>query len=106
MSTQTRETVAAARIIGLAGSLRAGSFNRRLLGAVAYELPADVALEVWDGLGGVPPFNDDGGGFKARDARAALVKKCHAGVQPLDPRPAQERSGLGLPATRRGGAGG
>ena len=45
MSTQTTETVAAARIIGLAGSLRAGSLNRRLLGAVAYELPADVAPE-------------------------------------------------------------
>jgi NADPH-dependent FMN reductase len=59
MSTQTTQTVAARRIVGLAGSLRAGSVNRRLLAAVAYQLPADVTLEVWDGLEGVPPFNED-----------------------------------------------
>ena len=59
MSTQTTKTVAAKRIVGLAGSLRAGSLNRRLLTAVAHELPADVTLEVWDGLEDVPPFNED-----------------------------------------------
>jgi chromate reductase, NAD(P)H dehydrogenase (quinone) len=59
MSTQTTETVAARRIVGLLGSLRAGSLNRRLLAAVAYELPVDVTLEVWDGLEDVPPFNED-----------------------------------------------
>jgi chromate reductase, NAD(P)H dehydrogenase (quinone) len=29
------------------------------LAAVAYELPADVTLEVWDGLENVSPFNED-----------------------------------------------
>jgi chromate reductase, NAD(P)H dehydrogenase (quinone) len=59
MSTQTTQTVAVRRIVGLAGSLRAGSANRRLLAALAYELPADVTLEVWDGLEEIPPFNED-----------------------------------------------
>jgi chromate reductase len=53
------ETAAAKRIVGLAGSLRAASFNRQLLAAVAFELPPGVTLEVWDGLQDVPPFNED-----------------------------------------------
>jgi chromate reductase, NAD(P)H dehydrogenase (quinone) len=72
MSTQTTQTVAARRIVGLAGSLRAGSVNRRLLAAVAYQLPADVTLEVWDGLEGVPPFNEDLEGGPAPVAVAEL----------------------------------
>jgi chromate reductase len=72
MSTQTTETVAVKRIVGLAGSLRAGSANRRLLAAVAYELPADVTLEVWDGLEEVPPFNEDLEGGPAPVAVADL----------------------------------
>ena len=59
MSRQTTQTVAARRILGLVGSLRAGSFNRWLLAAAADELPADVTLEVWDGLEDIPPFNED-----------------------------------------------
>jgi NAD(P)H-dependent FMN reductase len=59
MSTQTTKPVVK-RIVGLAGSLRAGSFNRRLLAAVASELPADVTLEVWDGLEHIPPFTGAG----------------------------------------------
>lgn len=47
-------------ILGIAGSLRRGSFNRRLLTAAAHELPADGArLTVWDELGRVPPFDED-----------------------------------------------
>ena len=72
MSTQTTETVAVRRIVGLAGSLRGGSVNRRLLAAVAYELPADVALQVWDGLEEVPPFNEDLEGGPAPVAVAEL----------------------------------
>jgi chromate reductase, NAD(P)H dehydrogenase (quinone) len=59
MSTVATDTAAAKRIVGLAGSLCTGSFNRQLLAAVASELPASVTLEVWDGLEGVPPFNED-----------------------------------------------
>ena len=71
MSTQTTKTAAAKRIVGLAGSLRAGSVNRRLLDAVAMELPADVTLEVWDGLEEVPPFNED---LEGGPAPAAVVE--------------------------------
>jgi chromate reductase len=59
MSTEATDTAAAKRIVGLAGSLRTGSFNRQLLAAVARQLPANVTLEVWDGLKDVPPFNED-----------------------------------------------
>jgi chromate reductase len=46
-------------IVGIPGSLRRESFNRKLLLAAALELPPGVTLEVWDGLGAVPPFNED-----------------------------------------------
>ena len=46
------------RILGIAGSLRPDSYNRRLLLAVAELLPDDVALEVWDGLKAVPPYDE------------------------------------------------
>ena len=72
MSTQTTETVAAKRIVGFVGSLRAGSSNRRLLAAVASELPAEVTFEVWDGLEEVPPFNEDLEGGPAPVAVAEL----------------------------------
>ncbi len=47
------------RVFGLAGSLRRGSHNRRLLGAAALELPPTVELEEWTGLGSLPPYNED-----------------------------------------------
>lgn len=46
-------------IVGIPGSLRSESFNRKLLRAAALELPPGVTLEIWDGLGAVPPFNED-----------------------------------------------
>lgn len=47
------------RILGIAGSLRRGSFNRNLLLAVEHELPTGVELDIWDNLALVPPFNED-----------------------------------------------
>lgn len=46
-------------VLGLCGSLRRGSYNRRLLGAAAAELPPGVTLEVFEGLAEVPPYNED-----------------------------------------------
>lgn len=46
-------------ILGLCGSLRRGSYNRRLLAAAAAELPSDVRLEVFEGLADIPPYNED-----------------------------------------------
>ena len=45
-------------ILGFAGSLRKGSYNRSLLRAAGQLLPKDTTLEVFD-LSDIPPFNQD-----------------------------------------------
>jgi chromate reductase len=47
------------RILGIAGSLRRDSHNRRLLRAAGELLPPGAALEEWDGLAAVPAFDED-----------------------------------------------
>jgi chromate reductase, NAD(P)H dehydrogenase (quinone) len=47
------------RILGISGSLRRGSHNRTLLRAARAELPTGVDLVEWDGLAGLPAFNED-----------------------------------------------
>src|SRR6476660_7598436 len=47
------------RILGISGSLRRGSHNRRLLRAARAELPTGVDLVEWDGLAGLPAFDED-----------------------------------------------
>jgi chromate reductase len=47
------------RILGIAGSLRRGSHNRRLLRAAGVLLPPGVELAEWDGLAGLPAFDED-----------------------------------------------
>ena len=46
-------------ILGIAGSLRRGSHNRKLLRAAGAELPPGVALRAWEGLRELPPFDED-----------------------------------------------
>ena len=46
------------RILGIAGSLRAESFNKRLLQAAARLLPSYTELEISD-LQGIPLYNQD-----------------------------------------------
>ena len=45
-------------ILGFAGSLRKGSYNRSLLRAAAELVPKGALLEIFD-LEGIPPFNQD-----------------------------------------------
>jgi chromate reductase len=45
-------------ILGFAGSLRKGSYNKSLLRAAAELLPAGASMELFD-LEGIPPFNQD-----------------------------------------------
>jgi chromate reductase len=45
-------------ILGFAGSLRKGSYNKSLLRAALEMVPAEVELEIFD-LEGIPPFNQD-----------------------------------------------
>jgi len=47
------------RILGIAGSLRRGSHNRKLLRAAGRALPPGAELVEWDGLGGLPIFDED-----------------------------------------------
>jgi chromate reductase len=47
------------RILGISGSLRAGSHNTQLLQAAAELLPDGFELELWDGLKTVPPYDAD-----------------------------------------------
>lgn len=47
------------QILGIAGSLRSGSYNRQLLRLAAENLPDGVELAVWEGLRGLPAFDED-----------------------------------------------
>jgi chromate reductase len=46
-------------LLGMSGSLRRGSHNRRLLGAAAACLPDSVTMRVFDGLAEIPPYSED-----------------------------------------------
>lgn len=47
------------RILGLSGSLRRGSHNRRLLRAAHDTLAPGTTLVEWEGLAGLPAFDED-----------------------------------------------
>ena len=47
------------RILGISGSLRRGSHNRRLLQAASTLLPPGVELVEWDNIAGIPAFDED-----------------------------------------------
>ena len=49
---------ATVKILGIAGSLRQGSYNRMALRAAQHLVPAEATLEVFD-LEGIPVFNQD-----------------------------------------------
>ncbi len=46
-------------VLTLAGSLRAGSLNARLLESVAASLPEDATVTAWDGLRDLPHYDQD-----------------------------------------------
>lgn len=47
------------RILALVGSLRSGSINRQLAEAAAHTAPADVQVDIFEGLGDIPFYNED-----------------------------------------------
>ena len=47
------------KLVGISGSLRAGSSNAAVLRAAAKLAPPDITIDVWEGLGGLPHFNPD-----------------------------------------------
>ncbi|MGE5101230.1 MAG: NADPH-dependent FMN reductase [Deltaproteobacteria bacterium] len=47
------------RILGIAGSLRRESLNRKLLRAAVELAPPHTTVDIFDRLGDIPPYNDD-----------------------------------------------
>lgn len=47
------------RVLGIAGSLRAASYNRRLLQLAVDRAPRGVRVRAWGGLKALPPFDED-----------------------------------------------
>ncbi len=101
-----REGCLAMRILTLSGSLREGSYNTALAWAAAELAPGGVIVELYEGLGLLPPYDqdlDEGGAvsrLRRRSARAHRGGRCpadrHTRVQRLDPGGAQERDRLGV----------
>lgn len=51
--------MSAVRLLGVSGSLRRGSHNTALLRAAAQVAPPGVALDLYDDLASIPPFDED-----------------------------------------------
>src|SRR2546425_3283554 len=47
------------KVLAISGSLRRHSHNTNLLRTAAALFPADVELELWEGLKAVPPYDED-----------------------------------------------
>ncbi len=47
------------KVLGLCGSLRKDSFNRKTLNAAVALAPAGMSIDVYQELGDLPPYNDD-----------------------------------------------
>ncbi|MGH3049668.1 MAG: NADPH-dependent FMN reductase, partial [Gaiellaceae bacterium] len=47
------------KILAVSGSLRADSYNTSLLQAAADAAPEGVELELWEGIGDLPPYDQD-----------------------------------------------
>jgi chromate reductase len=67
------------RILGIAGSVRRGSHNRRLLRAAGALLPPGVDFVEWEGLAGLPIFDED-----LEDAPPAAVQDFLDAVEESD----------------------
>src|ERR1700686_626063 len=65
----------ATRVLGISGSLRSDSHNRRLLRAAGALLPPEAELVTFSGLKAIPPFDEDGEsapGLAVESWRAAI----------------------------------
>jgi chromate reductase len=64
------------RVLGISGSLRAGSYNTQLLRVAQELLPDGAELELYDGLRDLPPYDqdveDEGAPAAVRDLRERI----------------------------------
>ena len=65
-------------ILGFAGSLRQGSYNRAILRAAKEMTPSEATLDIFD-LEGIPPFNQD-----LENQPAQRVKEFKAAIRAAD----------------------
>lgn len=70
------------RIIGIAGSLRSGSFNAALLRAAVEECPKEAALEV-ESIRGIPLYDGDVEAKEGIPPRATELKEKVVGADAL-----------------------
>jgi chromate reductase, NAD(P)H dehydrogenase (quinone) len=70
------------RIVGIAGSLRSGSFNAALLRAAAEECPAEATIEI-ESIRGIPLYDGDVEVHEGLPARAAELKNKVAAADAL-----------------------
>ncbi len=96
------------RILGIAGSLRHGSFNRATLRAAQELAPEGMHIEVFD-IAPIPLYNEDirqqGLPPPVEDLQGShqgcgRTADRHPGIQLFDSRRAEERHRLGVPAAR------
>ncbi len=66
------------RVLVLLGSLRADSHNRRIAEAICAQAPAGVTVEIADGLGELPFYNEDIDGEQAPAAAVRLREQVAA----------------------------
>jgi len=67
------------RILGISGSLRRGSHNRKLLRAAGSLLPPGTELVEWEGLADLPAFDED-----LEEAPPASVREFFDAVEAAD----------------------
>jgi len=80
------------RILGIAGSLRRGSYNRAALRAATQLVPEGTTLDIFD-IDGIPAFNQDEEQkppakvveLKKAYTRGRCYSDCDAGIQLLYP---------------------
>ena len=99
------------RVVVLLGSLRADSLNRRIAETLRDQAPAGTVVEIAEGLGELPFYNEELDGDEAPAAAAAPPRpgrrrrpraRRDPGVQRHDAGRAQQRDRLALPPLRRG----
>ncbi|GAA2353011.1 NAD(P)H-dependent oxidoreductase [Saccharopolyspora halophila] len=71
------------KILALVGSLRSGSHNRQLAEAARENAPADVEIEIFEGLGDVPFYNEDVDGEGSAPEAAARLRAATAQADAL-----------------------
>src|SRR5215210_684463 len=70
------------KVLGIAGSLRRDSWNRKLLLTAQELLPEDVGLELWDALKAIPPY-DEGDDRDPAPAAVAELRSAVAGADAI-----------------------